>query len=60
MAKTKKVVTNGMIIVSQGQLVATAKIKAADEIKNNIQYRPLDFCLASIQKNFYKNRRAVI
>jgi hypothetical protein len=37
-----------------------ANIRAAEEIKNNIQYSPLDLCLASMQKNFYKNRGGAI
>jgi hypothetical protein len=42
-AFTKKVVTNGMIRVSQGQCRAMAIRKAAVEIKNRSQYMPLDF-----------------
>jgi hypothetical protein len=49
-ASTKKVVTKGRISVSHGQCVAIAKISAAVEIKNNNQYRPFLFLLASIEK----------
>jgi hypothetical protein len=42
-AFTKKVVTKGMMSVSQGQWVAIAIMKATVDIKNNIQYKPLDF-----------------
>jgi hypothetical protein len=37
MARTKKVVTNGSIKVSQDQCVAMAKMRAAADIKNNSQ-----------------------
>jgi len=50
-ANTKKVVTKGRRSVSQGQCVATANTKAAVEIKNKIQYKPLLFLLTSIEKN---------
>lgn len=58
-AFTKKVVTKGIIRVSQGQCVAIAMIKAAVEIKNKIQYNPLLFLLASIDKILRKNRVVV-
>jgi hypothetical protein len=48
MASTKKVVRKGRIRVSQGQCVAIAKTRAAVEIKNNNQYRPLFFLRTSI------------
>ena len=51
-AKTKNVNTNGIIRVSQGQLVAMVKIKRAVDIKNNIQYKPLFLLLISIWENF--------
>lgn len=56
MASTKKVVTKGSRSVSQGQLVAMATTKAAVEIKNNNQYKPLRFLFTSMEKNFRKNR----
>ena len=55
-AKTIKVVTNGSKSVSHGQLVAIAKISAAVEIKNNIQYKPFLFLLTSMEKILRKNR----
>ena len=50
MARTKKVVTKGSNKVSQGQCVAIATIKAAVEIKNNSQYKPLRFVFTSMEK----------
>jgi len=47
-ASTKNVQKKGRISVSQGQWVAIATIRAIVERKNNIQYIPLDFLLASI------------
>jgi hypothetical protein len=38
-AFTKKVHTKGRIMVRKGQCVAMANIKAAVEIRNNIQYK---------------------
>jgi hypothetical protein len=49
-ASTKKVVTKGRRSVSHGQCVAIAKINAAVEIKNNSQYKPFLFLLASMEK----------
>jgi hypothetical protein len=55
MAKTKKVVTNGIISVSQGQCVTIASASAAEETKNNNQYKPLDLRFTSMEINFCKN-----
>jgi len=55
-ANTKKVVTKGSISVNQGQCVAMASAKAATEIKNNIQYKPLELLFASMIKILRKNR----
>ena len=55
-ARTKKVVTKGMIRVSQGQWVAMATPRAIVEIKNNIQYSPLEFLFTSMIKILRKNR----
>lgn len=55
-ASTKEVATNGMIMVSHGQCAQIAKSKAAVEIKNISQYKPVDFFLTSMAKNFCKNR----
>ena len=52
MARTKKVNTNGIISVNQGQCVAMAKINTATEIKNNIQYNPLFLLCISMRRNF--------
>ena len=49
-ARTKKVVTKGSNRVSQGQCVAIATTKAAVEIKNNNQYKPLRFLFTSMEK----------
>jgi hypothetical protein len=47
MARTKKVNTNGITSVSQGQLVAMVKSSRAVETKNSIQYKPLFlFCIS--------------
>jgi hypothetical protein len=48
-ARTKNVVTKGKIRVSQGQWVAIAKTRAAVEIKNNNQYKPLFLLRTSIR-----------
>lgn len=46
-ANTKKVNTNGITSVSQGQLVAMVNSNRAVETKNRIQYKPLFlFCIA--------------
>jgi hypothetical protein len=50
MARTKKVVTKGMMRVNQGQCIATAITRAAVEIKNSNQYNPFDFLRTSIRK----------
>jgi len=55
-ASTKKVVTKGMISVSQGQCKAIARISAAVDTKNNNQYKPLDFFFTSIEIIFAKIR----
>ncbi len=54
-AKTKKVVTKGIIKVSQGQCNTMANANAAEAAKNNNQYNPFDFLFTSILF-FYKNR----
>lgn len=53
-ASTKNVVTKGMMSVNQGQCIATAKISAAVEMKNNSQYNPFDLCFTSINRIFAK------
>ena len=54
-ARTKKVVTKGMINVSQGQCVIIPIARAAAETKNNNQYNPLDLRFTSMKKDFCKN-----
>jgi hypothetical protein len=56
-ARTKKVNTNGITNVSQGQFVAMVKIRMATETKNKIQNNPLFLLCNSIRKIFGKNRR---
>lgn len=51
-AITKKVVTKGIISVSQGQLPAIARTNATVATKNNIQYNPFDFLFTSIEMCF--------
>jgi len=51
-ANTKKVVTKGMINVSQGQWAATATTNATTEIRNSIQYNPFDLFCISMKKKF--------
>jgi hypothetical protein len=51
-AFTKKVVTKGMISVSQGQWKTIASINATVETKNNNQYNPLLVFFTSIEKKF--------
>jgi hypothetical protein len=55
MARTKNVVTNGISSVSQGQCVMIATASAAEDIKNNNQYKPLDLRFTSMEINFCKN-----
>jgi hypothetical protein len=55
-ARTKNVVTKGMIRVSHGQCVIIARASKAVERKNNIQYIPLDLRFTSMKKDFCKNR----
>jgi hypothetical protein len=50
MANTKNVVTKGRRRVSQGQCVIIAIANAAEEIKNNSQYKPLRFLFTSMEK----------
>lgn len=52
MANTKKVNTNGITRVSQGQLVKMVNNSRAVEIKNNIQYKLLFLLCISMPKNF--------
>jgi hypothetical protein len=53
-ASTKKVVTKGMISVSHGQCNMIAAASAAEEIKNNNQYNPLDLRFTSMKNIFAK------
>lgn len=55
-ASTKEVSTNGIISVSQGQCDQMANSRAAVEIKKMIQYKPVDFFLTSMLRNFFKNK----
>jgi hypothetical protein len=55
-ANTKNVVTKGRIRVNHGQCVAIARARAATEIKNKIQYKPLELLLTSMIKILRKNK----
>jgi hypothetical protein len=53
-ASTKKVVTKGIMRVSQGQCKIIARISAAVDMKNNSQYKPVDFFFTSMEIIFAK------
>ena len=55
-AKTRNVVTKGSNSVNHGQCIAIAKASAATEIKNKIQYKPLELLFTSMTKILRKNK----
>ena len=55
-ASTKNVVTKGRIRVNHGQCAMIAKARAAVEIKNNNQYKPLELLFTSMIKILRKNK----